>query len=80
MAVAKVALHEPLVEPRMKVNQATLVIGGGVAGMTAAKNLAAQGYKTYLIEKNAQLGGQALNLNETWQAEPVGPFFGRIGK
>ncbi|MDH3883404.1 MAG: FAD-dependent oxidoreductase, partial [Desulfobacterales bacterium] len=56
MAVAKVALHEPLVEPRMKVNQATLVIGGGVAGMTAAKTLAAQGYKTYLVEKNAQLG------------------------
>ncbi len=78
MAVAKVALHEPLVEPRMKVNQATLVIGGGVAGMTAAKTLAAQGYKTYLVEKNAQLGGQALNLNETWQAEPVGPFLDNL--
>jgi heterodisulfide reductase subunit A len=78
MAVAKVALHEPLVEPRMKVNQASLVIGGGVAGMTAAKTLAAQGYKTYLVEKNAQLGGQALNLNETWQAEPVGPFLDHL--
>jgi heterodisulfide reductase subunit A len=78
MAVAKVALHEPLVEPRMKVNQATLVIGGGVAGMTAAKTLAAQGYKTYLVEKNAQLGGQALKLNETWQAEPVGPFLDKL--
>ena len=78
MAVAKVALHEPLLEPRMKVNQATLVIGGGVAGMTAAKTLAVQGYKTYLVEKNAQLGGQALNLNETWQAEPVGPFLDKL--
>jgi heterodisulfide reductase subunit A len=78
MAVAKVALHEPLVEPRMKVNQATLVIGGGVAGMTAAKTLAVQGYKTYLVEKNAQLGGQALKLNETWQAEPVGPFLDKL--
>ncbi len=74
MAVAKVALHEPLVEPRMEINQATLVIGGGVAGMTAAKTLAAQGYKTYLVERNGQLGGQARNLNETWQAEPVAPF------
>jgi heterodisulfide reductase subunit A len=74
MAVAKVALHEPLVEPRMKVNQAALIIGGGVAGMIAAKTLAAQGYKTFLVEKNGQLGGQALNLNETWQAEPVAPF------
>jgi heterodisulfide reductase subunit A len=74
MAGAKVALHEPLVEPRMEINQAALVIGGGVAGMTAAKTLAAQGYKTLLVERNGQLGGQALNLNENWQAEPVAPF------
>jgi heterodisulfide reductase subunit A len=74
MAVAKVALHEPLTEPVMKINQAALVIGGGVAGMTAAKTLAAQGYKTHLIEKNGELGGQAQYLNDTWQAEPIGPF------
>jgi heterodisulfide reductase subunit A len=78
MAVAKVALHEPLVEPRMEVNQAALVIGGGVAGMIAAQTLAAQGYKTFLVEKNERLGGQALNLNETWQSEPVGPFLDHL--
>jgi heterodisulfide reductase subunit A len=78
MAVAKVALHEPLVEPRMKINQAALIIGGGVAGMTAAQNLAAQGYKTFLIEKDERLGGRALNLHENWQAEPVGPFLDRL--
>jgi len=78
MAVAKVALHEPLVEPRMKINQAALVIGGGVAGMTAAKTLAVQGYRTFLVEKKEQLGGQALNLNETWRAEPVGPFLDNL--
>jgi heterodisulfide reductase subunit A len=76
--VAKVALHEPLAEPRMKVNQSALVIGGGVAGMSAAETLAAQGYKTFLVEKNGQLGGQALNLHETWQSEPVGPFLDRL--
>ncbi len=74
MAVAKVALHEPLMEPRMKINQAALVIGGGVAGLTAARTLAAQGYKTFVVEKNECLGGQARNLAETWQADPVGPF------
>jgi heterodisulfide reductase subunit A len=78
MAVAKVALHEPLVEPKMEINQSALIIGGGVAGMTAAKILAAQGYKTFLVEKNGQLGGQALNLNATWQAEPVGPFLDNL--
>ena len=78
MAVAKVALHEPLAEPRMEINQAALVIGGGVAGMTAAGTLAAQGYKTYLVEKNERLGGQALSLSETWQSEPVGPFLDHL--
>jgi heterodisulfide reductase subunit A len=74
MAVAKVALYEPLEEPTMKINQAALVIGGGVAGMTAARTLARQGYKTHLIEKQPELGGQARYLNETWRGEPVGPF------
>ncbi len=74
MAVAKAALHEPLTEPVMKINQAALVIGGGVAGMTAAKTLAAQQYKIYLIEKSGELGGQARKLNETWQSEAVEPY------
>ena len=74
MAVAKVALSEPLEEPKMKINQAALIIGGGVAGMTAARTLSQQGYRTHLIEKNSELGGQARYLNETWQGEPVGPF------
>jgi len=78
MAVAKVALHEPLVEPKMKINQAAMVIGGGVAGLTAARTLAAQGYKTIVVEKNTQLGGQARNLAETWQAEAVGPFLDKL--
>jgi heterodisulfide reductase subunit A len=78
MAVARVALHEALVEPRMKINQAALVIGGGVAGMTAARTLAAQGYKTFLVEKSERLGGQALNLSETWQSEPVRPFLDQL--
>ena len=78
MAVAKVALHEPLAEPRMKINQAALIIGGGVAGMTAAQTLAAQGYKTFLVEKNERLGGRALNLHQTWQSEPVRPFLDQL--
>ena len=74
MSVAKVTLHEPLEEPVMKVNQAVLVIGGGVAGMTAATNLARQGYTTYLVEKDGKLGGQALYLRETWQGEKISDY------
>ena len=40
------------------------VIGGGVAGITAALDLADAGYKVYLIEKNAQLGGKVAELAE----------------
>ncbi len=40
------------------------VIGGGVAGITAALDLADAGYKVYLIEKNAQLGGKVSELAE----------------
>lgn len=72
MSVAKVALHEPLEEPVMDINQAVLVIGGGVAGMTAARTLSQQGYTTHLLERGSRLGGQALFLNETWQGEKVG--------
>ena len=74
MSVAKVALHEPLEEPVMTINQAVLVIGGGVAGMIAARTLSQQGYSTHLVEKDRQLGGRALYLNESWQGEKVGLF------
>ena len=71
MAVAKVALFEPMSEPQIKINQTALVIGGGLAGMSAAKNLAVQGYRTCLIEKDGVLGGQARNLYQTWKGENV---------
>jgi heterodisulfide reductase subunit A len=74
MSVAKVALHEPLQEPVMKINQTVLVIGGGVAGMIAARTLSQQGYPTHLVEKGIRLGGRALFLNESWQGEKVGRF------
>ena len=71
MAVSKVSLLQPLADPEILMNQSALVIGGGLSGITAAKNLAQQGYFTHLVEKNDVLGGQALNLYETWQGEDV---------
>ncbi|MCK5349876.1 MAG: CoB--CoM heterodisulfide reductase iron-sulfur subunit A family protein, partial [Desulfobacula sp.] len=67
----KVALHESLTEPTLEIDQSGLVIGGGVAGIVAAKTLADQGYHTHLIEKEATLGGQANNLYQTWQGEDI---------
>ena len=71
MAVAKVGLLQPLSDPEIEMNQSALVIGGGLAGITTANNLAQQGYVTHVIEKSDVLGGQALNLYETWQGEDV---------
>jgi len=71
MAVGKVSLFEPMSEPRIKINETALVIGGGLAGMSAARNLAVQGYHTCLIEKEGVLGGQARNLYQTWKGENV---------
>ncbi|MDO9262362.1 MAG: FAD-dependent oxidoreductase, partial [Desulfosalsimonadaceae bacterium] len=71
MAVAKVALMEPLKEVELTMNHTAMVIGGGVSGMTAAKTLANQGFKTHLIEREANLGGQALNIYHTAKGEDV---------
>ncbi|MGD9082664.1 MAG: FAD-dependent oxidoreductase, partial [Desulfobacterales bacterium] len=71
MAVSKAALLEPLAESTMTVNPSALVIGGGVAGMTAANTLSKQGFHTVLIEKTHTLGGQARQVHETWRGEDV---------
>ena len=71
MAVSKVTLMEPLKESELEVNQTAVVIGGGISGMAAAKSLANQGYETHIIERSAQLGGQALNLYQTVTGEDI---------
>ncbi len=63
MAVAKSRLLEPLQNLELNVNQAALVIGGGVAGMTAALELAKQGFKVSLVEKEKELGGNAKKIH-----------------
>jgi heterodisulfide reductase subunit A len=63
MAVAKARLLEPLYSKPSKVIQSGLVIGGGLAGMTAALELAKQEIDVYLVEKEAELGGRLRNLH-----------------
>ena len=71
MAIAKVALMEPLEEATLDVNQTALVIGGGIAGMASALSLAKQGYEVHLVERDPRLGGQAQNLFKTWKGEDI---------
>jgi len=71
MAVHKVALMAPLKEAELEINQAAMVVGGGIAGMAAARSLARQGYETHIIEKDIQLGGQARNIFRTASGDSV---------
>ncbi|MDR1039494.1 MAG: FAD-dependent oxidoreductase [Deltaproteobacteria bacterium] len=61
-AVAKAALLEPMRLTRTEVTREALVVGGGVAGLTAALSIAAQGFKAHLVERSAELGGRAREL------------------
>jgi heterodisulfide reductase subunit A-like polyferredoxin len=61
-AVARVVQLEPLHKQDFPVFKSALVIGGGVAGMEAARSVANMGFQAYLVEKGDKLGGQAWNL------------------
>jgi heterodisulfide reductase subunit A-like polyferredoxin len=64
-AVAKVRLNEPLFLVPSPSVPAALVVGGGIAGMTAALSLTKQGFQVYVVERQAELGGQAASLSRT---------------
>ncbi|MFX1311343.1 MAG: CoB--CoM heterodisulfide reductase iron-sulfur subunit A family protein [Promethearchaeota archaeon] len=66
MGVYKAALLEPLEKVKVGVNPSALVIGGGIAGMNAALNLANQKFEVNLIEKDSELGGLLKNLNKVF--------------
>jgi heterodisulfide reductase subunit A len=80
MAVAKAALLRPSQETELPVNSTALVVGGGIAGMTAAISLSRQGYPVELVEKAQMLGGHARHLYQSTQGEDAGALLtGMIG-
>jgi len=62
MAVAKALLLQPLHKTEVPVQKAVLVVGGGVAGMTAALTLAGQGFPVHLVERAERLGGNLWHI------------------
>jgi len=71
MSVARARYLAPLQEFDLPVNKAALVVGGGIAGMTCALSIAAQGHEVFLIEKQADLGGMARHLHTTLEGLDV---------
>ena len=74
MAIAKARLLEPLRTDTVGVIPAAMVIGGGIAGMTAALSLADQGFHISLIERQKELGGLLKNLYRTLEGDNVREF------
>ncbi|MHA2035920.1 MAG: FAD-dependent oxidoreductase [Promethearchaeota archaeon] len=66
MSIAKSRLLRPLKEETLNITPSALVIGGGIAGMSAALNIANQGFKTYIVEKKNFLGGNLNYLNKLY--------------
>ncbi len=64
MGVEKAVRLVPLEPSKQPMTQTALVIGGGVAGMAAAANLARQGYDVHLVEREPELGGLLRSLDE----------------
>ena len=63
MAVAKASRLKPIQRGTLDVQHQALVIGGGLAGMTAALSIASQGFPVYLVEKQAQMGGHLRHIH-----------------
>jgi len=71
MAVARARFLQPLEELESEVNKRCLVIGGGLAGMTAALAVADNGFPVCLVEREQQLGGNLRQLKFTLETEDV---------
>jgi heterodisulfide reductase subunit A-like polyferredoxin len=80
MAVARVSTLNPLSEESVEVTPKALVVGGGPAGMTAALNLAEQGFESLLVEKENALGGFANNLHHTIEGADVPGMLSGLSK
>ncbi len=66
IAVARARWLQPLQEAEVKVTPGALVIGGGIAGIQVALDLADAGHQVYLVEKSPSIGGKMAQLDKTF--------------
>jgi heterodisulfide reductase subunit A len=65
MAISKAGLLRSVKQSSFSVRSEALVVGGGIAGMTATISLAEQGFEVHLVEKDNELGGNMRKLHFT---------------
>jgi heterodisulfide reductase subunit A len=66
MAVAKVLRNKPLEVTTVPITKKALVIGGGIAGMQAALDIAEGGHQVIIVEREASIGGKMTQLDKTF--------------
>ena len=65
-ATERVRLHEALYSRKSPVEPSAMVVGGGIAGIQAALDIADAGYKVYLVEREPTIGGRMAQLDKTF--------------
>jgi heterodisulfide reductase subunit A len=65
-AVERVVHHAPLEKIPVDINPNTLIVGGGISGITAALDLADAGYHVYLVEREGTIGGHMAQIDKTF--------------
>jgi heterodisulfide reductase subunit A len=66
MAIARARLLQPLEEPEVTIKKSTLIVGAGIAGISAALDLANAGFKVYMVEKEPSIGGKMARWDKTF--------------
>ncbi len=66
MAVARARLLQPLDETEVSIKKSTLIVGAGIAGISAALDLANAGFKVYMVEKEPSIGGKMARWDKTF--------------
>ncbi len=66
MAIARARLLVPLEEPVVSIKKSTLIVGAGIAGISAALDLADAGFKVHLVEKEPTIGGKMARWDKTF--------------
>ncbi|MGD8952563.1 MAG: FAD-dependent oxidoreductase, partial [Desulfobacterales bacterium] len=77
-AVARSAILTPLHGKVIPVNKKALVVGGGIAGMNAALDLAGQGFESTIVEKASELGGMARKLHHTIEGADIRTYLDQL--
>ncbi len=67
--VARALLLETISIKEVDIQKTVLIIGGGVAGLTAGIDLAEEGYDVHLVEKTPTIGGKMAQLDRTFPTD-----------